>query len=577
MSAPAAVAAPARHGRSWHSAALTPVRTKSLGPARELSEADYEDRFWERYLRFGWLVLLVESAGIICYADLSGHGPATRDLIAASGSVFAAAGRLGVLVSQWLARQRWRQRLVVSSCLVLSVAVAGLAVVDGGIDSPLLGMLLIPIVYVATVLPSRVVVAVATASVLEIAVVGLSDRDVHREWDFAVAITAVAVGAAVVAVGTARQRDDLRRRQSELAAALRRTLETDSVTGCANFSKFQQFLVRAVELATSNVQPLTLVYCDLDNLRAFNATHGDSSGDEAIVSLAASLADAVNDPSVLVARIGGDELVLVLPGRTSAQGVALASAVIDDRRRRGLSPGVSIGVAQLDPDMPTSMRLLRDAEQALAAAKSAGGDRVAASSDALISSRPATRADRRQIRFDRTVRHAVRQLDELRAILTTLIEDAPAGLTFVDQEGRVLVTNDAGRESLRLGDAPVGRRLCESIIDAGESWCEALLNEVRQVLDRAQPIAGVEINVGESFDRPARSWLASLYPVRLGADLLGVGIVTVDITDQKRMERAQEELTAAAVQALGATAEARDPLHGRSPGAGRADRGEAGG
>ena len=61
--------------------------------------------------------------------------------------------------------------------------------------------------------------------------------------------------------------------------------------------------------------------------------------------------------------------------------------------------------------------------------------------------------------------------------------------------------------------------------------------------------------------RPLRRhyWLASYYPVPLHDQIIGIGIVAVDITDRKVAEQAQRDLTSAAVGAIAATVETRDP------------------
>jgi putative nucleotidyltransferase with HDIG domain len=73
-------------------------------------------------------------------------------------------------------------------------------------------------------------------------------------------------------------------------------------------------------------------------------------------------------------------------------------------------------------------------------------------------------------------------------------------------------------------------------------------------------VVGVEVS-GEIAGEPGglHNWLLSVYPVFIGNEITGLGIVTVDITEHTRAERVQRALTHAVVDAIAATTEARDP------------------
>ncbi len=74
---------------------------------------------------------------------------------------------LGVCASAWVAQQGWRITFSVACSLVSGAAVAALAAIDGGVDSPLLVWSLLPLVYVAAVLTPAAVLTIAAATVLE--------------------------------------------------------------------------------------------------------------------------------------------------------------------------------------------------------------------------------------------------------------------------------------------------------------------------------------------------------------------------------------------------------------------------
>jgi len=82
----------------------------------------------------------------------------------------------------------------------------------------------------------------------------------------------------------------------------------------------------------------------------------------------------------------------------------------------------------------------------------------------------------------------------------------------------------------------------------------------RHVLSRGEAVVNREES-GETPAEPGRvkTWLTSTYPVRVEGEIIGIGVVLVDITDRKEAEQAQSALTHDAVAAIAATVEARDP------------------
>jgi HD-GYP domain-containing protein (c-di-GMP phosphodiesterase class II) len=80
------------------------------------------------------------------------------------------------------------------------------------------------------------------------------------------------------------------------------------------------------------------------------------------------------------------------------------------------------------------------------------------------------------------------------------------------------------------------------------------------VLKTGVPVSNIELD-GETAEDPGHihSWLESIYPVRVDGEIIGVGVVMMDITERKKSELALAALTDAAVDAIAAAAEARDP------------------
>jgi len=125
---------------------------------------------------------------------------------------------------------------------------------------------------------------------------------------------------------------------------------------------------------------LGVVYVDLDGFKAVNDAEGHHVGDALLRDVAARLTGVVR-PADTVARIGGDELVVVCPGLGGEDDLALvASRVVDVLGAPYAPPArhhrvtASAGTALAGPD-DDAAGLLRRADRAMYAAKRAGGDR----------------------------------------------------------------------------------------------------------------------------------------------------------------------------------------------------------
>lgn len=105
-------------------------------------------------------------------------------------------------------------------------------------------------------------------------------------------------------------------RESE--ARLQKLATTDGLTGVLNRRTGLEVLDQQLRLARRNGSVLSLCYVDLNGLKNVNDTQGHHVGDQLILGVAAILLETLRDSDV-VCRLGGDELMLVLPGSSKAQ------------------------------------------------------------------------------------------------------------------------------------------------------------------------------------------------------------------------------------------------------------------
>ena len=172
-----------------------------------------------------------------------------------------------------------------------------------------------------------------------------------------------------------------RRLESARLAAETQAL-TDPLTGLANRRAFDEGLAGALYSAGRG-QPFALVHLDLDYFKSVNDTLGHAAGDAVLARVAAVLR-AETRRHDLVARVGGDEFMLILRQPNGECAVAgLCRRIIAGLEVPVPFEGViarisgSLGVVQSD-DYPggSAETLIADADNALYAAKRAGRGRV---------------------------------------------------------------------------------------------------------------------------------------------------------------------------------------------------------
>lgn len=186
----------------------------------------------------------------------------------------------------------------------------------------------------------------------------------------------------------ARMVEEILRREASLSEINRRLADLaqrDPLTGIANRRAFDAALAQAWERGRETGEPVGLLILDVDHFKWFNDTYGHLEGDRCLVRVAEALSALPLRPNDLVARLGGEEFAILLPGADSAGagtvGERAREAVADlmilhERSPHGVVT-VSIGAAAAVPtSLGDAKALLAAADRAAYAAKAGGRDRV---------------------------------------------------------------------------------------------------------------------------------------------------------------------------------------------------------
>jgi len=174
---------------------------------------------------------------------------------------------------------------------------------------------------------------------------------------------------------------------------------SDDLTGLANDRHFHRRLAEDLERADATGSRVALLFLDLDNFKGVNDTHGHLAGSQVLKEVGYVLRRTVRLPGVTLARYGGDEFVVILPGLDVDAAAKVAEEIRQAIRKQPFlrgrfswAPGpvefqgpltCSVGVAVYPDHVPREGSsdqkrnlLLRMADQAMYLAKNSGKDKV---------------------------------------------------------------------------------------------------------------------------------------------------------------------------------------------------------
>jgi two-component system cell cycle response regulator len=183
------------------------------------------------------------------------------------------------------------------------------------------------------------------------------------------------VAAVLTAAGLVRA---LRLRVTEIVDRLADAARTDPLTGLQNRRGFEESFGAEVERAKREGRSLTVLLGDLDHFKSLNDRMGHPAGDAALVRVGQLLLAALRRPDP-VARTGGEEFALILPGAAGEEAWAIAerlrASVEETFSNQAVELTISLGLAQFPQNGDTADTLLDAADQALYAAKRLGRNR----------------------------------------------------------------------------------------------------------------------------------------------------------------------------------------------------------
>jgi diguanylate cyclase (GGDEF)-like protein len=196
-------------------------------------------------------------------------------------------------------------------------------------------------------------------------------RDGSRHWGLfgAARIEGTANGIAFIVDITGRKK---------LEEEIRHMANHDTLTGLANRRLFMELIRFALEDANRNRKKVGLLFLDLDRFKGVNDALGHEAGDQLLKTVAERLKSAVRKADA-VARIGGDEFSILLPGIAGPEDIIeIVRKVLAALRERCVIAGrefhitTSIGISIYPDDSNDIDTLFRYADVALYRAKDLG-------------------------------------------------------------------------------------------------------------------------------------------------------------------------------------------------------------
>jgi len=304
----------------------------------------------------------------------------------------AGVAMLGVLVLSLRFTERQAAAYAICLQLVYCIGLAGLAYAVFGLGAdPVVTVYFPPIVVLgcAYILGWRSAVfwSLPCLAMMAAAVYGPTPPAAPADRDIDFVIRA---GALLTVLAFAVS---FRRAHDRQAADLAQLAWTDPLTGLSNRHALEDSIDRVLTQAARFRRRSALVFIDLDDMKVINDTHGHDCGDTYLREIAARIQNVSRSYDTL-ARVGGDEFVVLLSETTGAAGARVYAEKLIDLLAQPmeingiqLQPKASVGIACYPDDGDSAVALLSAADAAMYVAKQGGGNRVQVAGAAAEGSR----------------------------------------------------------------------------------------------------------------------------------------------------------------------------------------------
>lgn len=170
----------------------------------------------------------------------------------------------------------------------------------------------------------------------------------------------------------------------EYAAELKQLSTVDALTGLKNRRYFDDALGKAIKNSTREKSPLALFIIDIDHFKTVNDSYGHLTGDEYLRRLARLLSKVVKRETDTVARFGGEEFAIILPGINAKDAITIAEKIRKETEKmQYFCPNgevhftVSVGIScKTHSQTISELDLIEAADKALYQAKTSGRNQV---------------------------------------------------------------------------------------------------------------------------------------------------------------------------------------------------------
>jgi diguanylate cyclase (GGDEF)-like protein len=294
------------------------------------------------------------------------------------------AGGFGALLAYRSPRLPWTfDRLYLSSFSTI-VAIGLMQWLAGGVGAPYFSLLLLSVIYVASIYSPREIAGFMAALAL-----CLAAPFVYDGWGpdaAAIALANFLIWCAVAGIThTLMTRVRAQRQRMRVGAAeAREEARVDGLTGVGNRRAFEEAIANEIARTSRTGVTLSMAMGDIESFKRINDRWGHVEGDECLRTVARSLSDALREPDRCF-RWGGDEFALLFPG-TGAEGAVRVS----ERLQVHISTGairpdgepllIRFGTAELTQGMSAS-DLVAAADLALLSSKSESAESSGSPSD----------------------------------------------------------------------------------------------------------------------------------------------------------------------------------------------------